>query len=109
LDVNESQDNNILIKKIDANNREFLINHAEVADYLISNHNKNAENMHKNLLFKYDMFTKERLDIESNYENLYDCLDLIERKNSDLNIITKMQNNNENSKIKILKKCGLFI
>ena len=55
------------------------------------------------------MFPKERLEIESNYEKLYDCLDIIEKKNKDLEKITKMQNNNEKHRIKILKKCGLFI
>lgn len=108
MDFTEQQDN-IVIKKHDANGKEFLIKHSEVADYLISNHNKNAENMQKNLVLKYDMFTKERLEIEGDYENLYDCLKDIEKKNSDLNMISKIQNNNENHRIKILKKCGIFI
>lgn len=65
--------------------------------------------MYKNLLLKYDVFTKERLEIESNYEHLYDCLDAVEVKNSDLDLINKIQNNDENKKIKTLKRCGIFL
>lgn len=108
MEVSESFDN-VVIKKYDSNRKEYLIKHCEVTDYLILNHNKNAENLQNDLKLKYDYYLKERLGIEKNFNDLYDSLDTIEKKNSDLNQILIIQNNNENAKIKRLKNSGLFI